>query len=62
MEMPDYKYTFKTGIYVLENVNKYLGVTFSKLNNFKTTKAQLKQQATKALYFVLVKSKDKSLN
>lgn len=60
----DYKYTFKIGKYVLENVKefKYLGVTFSKLNNFKTTKAQLKQQATKAMYFVLAKSKDNNLS
>ena len=43
----------------LENVKefKYLEVTFSKSNNFKSTQAQLKQ-ATKAMYFVLAKSKD----
>jgi hypothetical protein len=60
----DYKHIFKIGNTILENVKeyKYLGVTFSKLNNFRATKINLKQQATKAMYFLLSKSKDHYLS
>jgi hypothetical protein len=60
----DYKYVFKIGNTILENVKeyKYLGATFTKSNNFKNTKIRLKQQATKAMYFVLAKAKDHQLS
>ena len=41
---------------------KYLGITFTNVNNFRITKNNLKQQATKAMYFVLSKSKDNYLS
>ena len=49
---------------ILENVKeyKYLGITFTKLNNFRITKTKLCQQATKAMYFVLSKAKDNNLS
>ena len=49
---------------ILENVKeyRYLGAIFTKLNNFKNTKIRLKQQATKAMYFVLAKAKDHHLS
>ena len=57
----DYKHNFK-----IENKNvkeyKYLEITFTKLNNFRITKNTLKQQANKAIYFVLSKSKDNYLS
>ena len=48
----DYKHTFMIGNTILENVKeyKYLGITFTKLNNFRITKTKLCQQATKAMY------------
>ena len=52
------------GNIILENVKeyKYLGITFTKLNNFRITKTKLYQQATKAMYFVLSKAKDNNLS
>ena len=41
---------------------KYLGITFTNVNIFRITKNNLKQQATKAMYFVLSKSKDNYLS
>ena len=60
----DYKHIFKIGNTVLENVKeyKYLGIIFTKLNNFRITKTKLSQQATKAMYFVLSKAKDNHLS
>ena len=49
---------------ILENVKeyKYLGIAFTKLNNFQISKNNLNQQATKAMYFVVSKSKDNYLS
>ena len=60
----DYKHIFKIGNTILENVKeyKYLGITFTKLNNFRTTKSKLRQQVTKVMYYVLSKSKDNHLS
>ena len=54
----DYKHNFKIEQNTLEIVKeyKYLGITFTNVNNFQITKNNLKQQATKAIYFVLSKS------
>ena len=55
-ENPEYlKTTFNIGIKVLRNVKeyKYLGLTFSKLNTFKTNRNVFSQQSTKAMYFAL---------
>ena len=59
-----YKHHFKIEQNTLENVKeyKYLGITFTNVNNFRITKNNLKQQATKAMYFVLSKSKDNYLS
>ena len=56
----DYKHNFKIEQNTLENVKeyKYLGITFTNINNFRIKKNNLKQQATKTMYFVLSKSKD----
>ena len=56
----DYKRTFMIGNNILENVKeyKYLGITFTKSNSFRYTKTILCQQATKAFYYVLTKSRD----
>jgi hypothetical protein len=60
----DYKKLFTIGNHELENVKeyKYLGLTFTKLNKFNVTKKLLTQKATKAMYFVLSKSKDNNFS
>ena len=60
----DYKHTFMIRNIILENVKeyKYLGIMFTKLNNFRITKTKLCQQATKAMHFALSKAKDNNLS
>ena len=60
----DYKKIFTLGNRTIENIKeyKYLGLTFTKLNKFNTTKKLLTQRATKAMYFILSKSKDNNLS
>ena len=52
------------GYHELDNVRdyKYLGITFTKLTKFNITKTFLKQKATKAMYFLLLKSKDNNFS
>ena len=60
----DYKHNFKIVTNTLENLKeyKYLGIAFTKLNNFQISKNNLNQQATKAMYFVVSQSKDNYLS
>ena len=60
----DYKKVFTIGNHELDNVRdyKYLGITFTKQNKFNITKILSKQKATKAMYFVLSKSKDNNFS
>jgi hypothetical protein len=60
----DYKTIFTLGNRTIENIKeyKYLGLTLTKLNKFNITKKLLTQRATKAMYFILSKSKDNNLS
>ena len=51
----DYKQNYTIGEELLENVEsfKYLGITFQRNSRFTSTKQNLAEQATKAMYYIL---------